>query len=373
MSATSDSPAMIKGKKRIFYFDALRALAVIAVIVIHVWSRTKGLVIGEYANLSLSWFMCDTMGVCFRFGVDLFLMLSGALSLGRVWDIKSFLGKRIPRIVGPFLFWGFILSIFIILSSYLFPDVVNIVKSFDFNTMFNYTINAYLSKAVCFRPYWFFWMILGTYLIMPIFNKWLLHSDLKEAEYFLCFWIITTIFTFTLKKEFPIALTYFTSPIGLVVLGYYLRHTERKIFKSIFTPIILILVGCISSLTVSYLLSSPTHLAVFDRYSIFMIIIVSGVFLLFRNLSNLNLNINFFSNPNGIFKKSIFSIAKYSYGIYLIHFPILTVMILFLKKCTELNFKPIVLISFIGIILICWAIMAILNKVPYINKVIGAK
>lgn len=42
-------------------------------------------------------------------------MLSGALLLGRVWDIKSFLGKRIPRIVLPFVFWGLILTFLLIL------------------------------------------------------------------------------------------------------------------------------------------------------------------------------------------------------------------------------------------------------------------
>ena len=360
-----------KNRKRIFYLDALRALAIITVIAVHLADKTWFLNTGKMVIGSLNWYVTDMLN--FRLGVDLFLMLAGALSLGRDWDIKTFLGKRIPRIVGPFIFWGLILSVFLISCSYFFPDIVHVIKSFNLASISKYIIKAFLAKSLGFGPYWFFWMILGTYLIMPIFNKWLLHSDLKEAEYFLCFWIITTIFTFTLNREFPIALTYFTSPIGLVILGYYLRHTERKIFKSIYTPIILMLIGCISSLTVSYLLSSPSHIVTFGRYSIFMIIIVSGVFLLFRNLSNIDLNINFFSNPKGVFKRSVFSIAKYSYGIYLIHFPILTVMICFLRKCTDLNFKPIVLISFVGIILICWGIMALLNRVPYINRIIGAK
>ena len=374
MSVTSDSLTMIKGRKRIFYFDALRALAVICVIVIHVYSRTCGLVVSEYPHFSFSWFMADTMGVCFRIGVDLFLMLSGALSLGRVWDIKSFLGKRIPRIVGPFLFWGFILSVFVILCSYYFPSVVPIVKSFDFNTMFKFVVNAYLSKAICFRPYWFFWMILGTYLIMPIFNKWLLHSDLKEAEYFLCFWIITTIFDFTLNQSFPVKLSYFTSPIGLVVLGYYLRHTERKIFNNLYVPIILIIVSIACSIGFSYIFSTPGKIPYhWDRYSLFIIMEVAGIFLLFRNLGDINFNINFFTNPNGVFKKSVFSIAKYSYGFYLMHTPILTVMVPILAKFTNLGFKSIVFVSFVGVIVICWIIMALLNRIPYVNKVIGAK
>ena len=372
MNVTKNS-TIGKPKKRIFYFDALRALAIIAVIVIHVWAQTYTLVAGEWPHLTFSWFFSDVCGVCFRFGVDLFLMLSGALSLGRVWDIKSFLGKRIPRIVEPFIFWGIILSIFIIVCSYLFPTVVPIVKTFDFNTISNYIINAFLSKSKGFVPYWFFWMILGTYLIMPIFNKWLLHSDLKEAEYFLCFWIITTIFDFTLNQSFPVKLSYFTSPIGLVVLGYYLRHTERKIFNNLYVPIILMLIGAIPAIIISYMFSNPSTVYHFDRYSIFMILEVAGVFLLFKNLGNVDLDIKFFTNPNGIFRKAIFSLAKYSYGFYLLHCPVLTVMVLFLKTYTNLNFKPLFLVSFVGIIAICWIIMALLNRIPYVNKVIGAK
>ncbi len=369
----NNNDKIIKKSKRIFYLDALRTLAIISVIVIHVWSVTRGIIMNSTAFGNANWFIANIMGNCFRIGVDLFLMLAGALSLGRVWDIKTFLGKRFPRIIEPFIFWGIIMVVFTVLCSYLFPDIINLVKGFDFNTLSNYTISAFLAKELAFGPYWFFWMILGTYLIMPIFNKWLLHSDLKEAEYFLCIWLITTIFDFTLMKDFPVKLSYFTSPIGFAVLGYYLRHTKRKIFNNLYIPIILILVGTICAVGISYMLSTPTTQYVFDRYSILMAIEVAGVFLLFRNLENVKLNINFFKNPNGIFRKSIFSIAKYSYGLYLIHCPILIVMSLYLKKCTSLGFKPIVLISFFGTIALCWIIMALLNRVPYINKVIGAK
>lgn len=361
-----------KPRKRIFYLDALRALAILAVIFLHVGTRTTDLVLyGAFG--SVNWFINDIMIVCFRFGVPLFLMLAGALSLGREWDIKTFLGKRLPRIIEPFIFWGLILSALVISCSYLFPNVIGIVKTFDFSTISNYVIGAFLAKSKGFNPYWFFWMILGTYLIMPIFNKWLLHSDLKEAEYFLCIWLITTIFDFTLMKSFPVKLSYFTSPIGFTVLGYYLRHTKRKIFNNFYIPIILIIVGFITAVICSYMLSTPKSTYYFDRYSIFMAAEVTGIFLLFRNLDNIKLNINFFSNPKGIFRRSISSIAKYSYGFYLIHYPILTMMIIALKECTTLGFIPIVLISFIGIILISWLLMALLNGVPYINKVIGAK
>ena len=91
--------------KRIFYFDALRTLAILSVIIVHVYAVTRIHVMADYGMIpSLRWIFSQIAGNCFRIGVPLFLMLAGALSLGRVWTIRDFLGKRIPRIVGPFVF-----------------------------------------------------------------------------------------------------------------------------------------------------------------------------------------------------------------------------------------------------------------------------
>ena len=175
-----------KRSKRIFYLDALRALAIIAVISYHVSARMKDLILSTHAaGFNIHWLFGDFFFAGMIIGVDLFLMLSGALSLGREWSIRSFLGKRIPRITAPFLFWGFTLMAAIILLQYQFPDLLHVVNGFNFSEISVFMMKAFKGKIFGFGPYWFFWMILGTYLIMPVLNKWLLHSDLKEAEYFL--------------------------------------------------------------------------------------------------------------------------------------------------------------------------------------------
>lgn len=367
-----------KKSKRIFYFDALRALAIISVIIFHIFARSSSIVYGDYGTIpSFNWLFTDVMGTFFRCGVDLFLMLSGALSLGRVWDIRSFLGKRLPRIVGPFLFWLIIISFAVLSLNLLYPSFFNgfhnylPIKSYSLNSLLKFIYNASLGYNIWFGQYWFFWMILGTYLIMPVFNKWLFNADLKEAEYFLAFWLVTCLFTYTLGVKFPVNLKYFTGPIGMVVLGYYLRHTERKIFNNVWVSILLTIAPLIAMLICSYLMSDVNHIENFDRYSIFLAIEVMGIFTLFKTAGQLNININFFTRPDGIFRKSVFSIAKYSYGMYLIHLAIMNALLIIFIP--HVHYRVLVLIMFVGTVLLSWALLALLNRIPYINRVIGAK
>ena len=76
-------------KKRIFYFDQIRALAIILVVMIHVCNvfidaNTKG---------SFGWMVPSfTKSFCV-IAVPLFLMISGALLLNRDYELKDFLSR----------------------------------------------------------------------------------------------------------------------------------------------------------------------------------------------------------------------------------------------------------------------------------------
>ena len=364
--------------KRIFYFDALRALAILSVITFHVFGCTNGMATKEFVTgPTLNWFINCFFGSS-KIGVDLFLMLSGALSLGRVWDIKSFLGKRFPRITAPYLFWGFALGTLMFLSLMYVPDIlgkfilpIDSVSAMGFLT---YLYDVYMAVNPGTSQFWFFWLILGTYLIMPVLNKWLLHSDLKEAEYFLFFWLIACIFQDTLNIQFPIKLDYFAGTIGLVVLGYYLRHTERKILNNPYFALLLTVVGVSSSMLAMYLAFTPGDLTTpyNGRLSIYLVIFVIGLFLLFKNFSKFNLNLDFLSKPIAIFKKVVFSIAKYSYGMYLNHIFIMLVLLHYFKDM-NLEYLPMALGLIFGVLCISCGVMALLNRIPYLNQVIGAK
>ena len=354
-----------KKSKRIFYFDALRALAITCVVLVHTVTLYKYLIYNAWVGPTMSWMVSQIIYNPVRVGVLLFLMLSGALSLGREWEIKPFLSKRIPRIVYPFAFWNIIfIIVFIILS---FVGISHVVDAFDIGYLSNFVVGAFMGEVYGFNANWFFWMILGTYLIMPVFNRWLLHADLKEAEYFLVFWLITCIFSFTLNQAFPIKLSYFLSPIGLVVCGYYLRYTERKFLNNPYLALVVLIVVAALSTYIGYLRSSPTNLACFQRYSIFNTLIAISLFIIFKNFSKFNLKVKF-----NAFRKLLSSLAKYSYGIYLVHYPLIFISGYALPKAT-MPYGLLIIVSVLIGLFGSMGILAVLNRVPYVNGIIGAK
>ena len=85
---------------------------------------------------------------------------------------------------------------------------------------------------------------------------------------------------------------------------------------------------------------------------------------------------NFFENPEGIFRKSAFALAKYSYGIYLIHAFIVVLLVKLLFQFHVYAMMPIELFIIMVLVLtivIAVLAMAILSRIPYIGGWIGAK
>lgn len=299
----------------------------------------------------------------FRIGIALFLMLSGALLLGREWEVKNFLSKRIIRISKPFIFWSVIFTLMLVISSY-FISSINFVTQFGFFDIFKVFIDTLLCKAPGSAVYWFFWMMLGMYILMPILNKWINGTDFSKIEYFLIIWAVYIFAVYSLMLPVPEIISFFISPIGFVVLGYYLRHTERRIFNNPAVAGILIILPAAIMFAYSYSVVNSDILFVFHRYSILVMIEAVGVFCLFKSAKSIN-------NLPGSFTNAISSIAVCSYGMYLIHSQIIMVV----RKVLHLsfNFTLDYIILFIAGFIVSWIIIYILAKIPFLNDFIGVK
>ena len=349
--------------KHIFYFDALRAFAILCVVLLHVTGH-----LGEIMNynlhtiFSLSGFYETFANNFFRIGVDLFLMLSGALLLGRNWDVKGFFKKRILRIAIPFIFWALVFSIMLILSSYFISNI-HFVDDFGILSLFNVFIDTLLFKAPGSVVYWFFWMMLYVYLLMPIFNKWINNTQLINVEYFLIIWLVFISIIYPLNNQYLTLLSDFLSPLALVVLGYYLRYSERKIF-SFSVSAILIILSSVIMLLYSYSVASNNILFVFHRYSLPVVILAIGVFCFFKTSKLID-------HASGNVANMVSSVAMCSYGVYLIHSQIIMITRRMLHLSS--NFLSDYLILFLMGFLLSWLVIFVLAKIPIINELIGVK
>lgn len=355
---------MVNRSERIFYFDALRALAILIVILLHVNGHIAELVHYTIHNIYTLQGVHQTFVTNFlRIGVDLFLMLSGALLLGRSESVKEFYIKRIPRLVKPFLFWSLVFTVMLFAVSYFLPGV-GIVGQFGPMGFLQLFKDMLLCRALGSVVYWFVWMMLAVYILMPFLNKWIINVDLSKIEYFLIVWVVYNILVYTLMLPIPPAISFVVSPVGFAVLGYYLRYTPRRLFTN---PVIvwsLIIIPSIMMLIYAYTLVHVDLLFIFERYSLPVTLVAMGVFCLFKNTESIN-------HVAAPVRKAISSVALCSYGMYLIHGQMMMVARKIFHLSSNYIFDFLVLFA-VGFIF-SWLIIYVLSKIPIVNDLIGVK
>lgn len=348
---------------RILYFDVIRSFAIISILLVHVFAFTQPSVIPDFdLGPSLNWWIYNFNVNFFKCGVDLFLMLTGALLLGRKWNIKSFLIKKIPRIVKPFIFWT-IVSLILFLSCYnlLYFAIP------PFNSIFEIIEFIFTSHGI-FTHYWYFWMILGVYLSIPIYNAFVLNASQNEFEYFMILWILSSFLFFEPFFRLPNYIVYLSSPIGFLICGYYLRFTDRKFLNNPYFALCCIGLSIVFSMLFSFVYSDSQSFPDWSRYSIFPTIEAIGIFILFKNFNKFNLHISKFGKLKNILISCIHSLAECSYGIYLSHLIVLSLVNGVIFYSFNGRFKLWSLLLFIFTLFISWFIIVILEKIPYIKE-----
>lgn len=345
-------------KVRLEYIDLLKFFAIFAIIAQHcflVWEDVQVMNIPVYGFSAL-----------FRFGVPIFIMISGALLLNRDIEIGSFLKKKTIRLVYPFIFFYIITFLFLFLTGHT---------------------HAQTSDIFYFR--WYFWMILGVYLSIPIINKFIQHSSMKEISYFIYIFIFASIFyqiTSTLGIIQCFDLTLFLSPLGYLVLGYYLSKKEFNIStnKIITLSIIIFLISSFIEafiitgslpITELYLANESIGLTSYLDANIIEIIQSVSFFILCKYIyqsRSIYKPIKTFLKTK-IISKFITSVSRASYGMYLMNLIPLLMLYYYIKPLNLSGSQSSITIigSSIIIFLVSWIIITILGKIPYIKNLSG--
>lgn len=204
-------------KSRNALLDWLRVLAIIMIATVHTWSLA-------HVDAELHPVLFSIYNGFYRWGVPLFVMLSGALQLSASpMPIGEFYKKRYKRILIPFFIWSTVVYII----SCIIGKYANI---HSFSDAMIYYLPYLLTNRIN-EAYWFIGLIIVLYAITPFIQKALLECSRKQLILICIIWFLYIIIrhyfpAFELLK-YSSKLTIF---LGYYILGYLLyREWGQKI------------------------------------------------------------------------------------------------------------------------------------------------
>ena len=298
-----------------------------------------------------------------RFAVPVFVMISGAVFLGRDIDTKKIYTKYILRIVTAFIFWSFIYAVV--------TDPTANIKGMVVNVLYGH------------YHMWFLYMIIGLYILVPILRKVV---ETKEvAKYFLG---LTIVFAVLIPQMVELT-DILPQPIQL--LGEITDTVVGKLRVNLFA-------GFVGYFVAGYYLNnidiSPKRRRIIYVLGVMgyaVTIVFTAILCMMQNEPNelffgsFTLNIVLFAVATFVFGKyeleeskilekvsmAMEKMAQYTFGAYLVHALILNkVMGLINFSATSLN--TILLIPTISILVfgISMGISALLHQMPIVKKYI---
>lgn len=311
--------------KRLHYIDYLRVFACLMVITIHISSEYMFL--GNIGSRSfMLYYMLDSFS---RSCIPIFLMITGALYLGR----DSLDISKVDR------------SCFKLIVLYFVWNVIYVLRN-GFNGFFGNL------KGGAFHL-WYLPLIAFIYALIPILRS--LNMKMLDRLMLICITCGVFIGLFNLNfEEIELLNTIVGSPllayIGYTIVGYRLSQKEGKAWYLVAFAMVCISYGMVGiKLSVK---SNNIDMTFFD-YNHVVVFVESC--LLFLGIKGL------FSKGNRV----ITSVAKNSFGIYLVH-----IFILYILKGIGFFERFNVFLSIFIVFLTSYLISFILGKIKYLNMLV---
>lgn len=345
---------MTNQKQKIDFYDSMRAIAMLSVIIVHV---TMPMVKMSFGKDMDSWWIGNVIISIFRIGVPVFLLLSGATMLMRDYKLSEFIKKRVARVLFPFLFWAvaYIVYRWLILSGAKQPHGFDNIYPWLKNLCFNEHISLH---------FWYIYMILIMYVFLPFLGKFLRLMSDKLILIVLIIWVLINIaFMFSFFRELVYDNFFLSKAIvylrysGYLVLGYYLRRKAFAFEKMKLWSAIVYLSVVVFIALYTYYSSENSHSLNLSVYSNLSPQVLLQTLALYFLLTNVRLK-----NSKLIFVRDI--ISNYSYGIYLVH--IMVIGILYLNGIFWTMGHPFLSIPVLVllVLLLSSLIIFLLKKIP---------
>jgi surface polysaccharide O-acyltransferase-like enzyme len=289
--------------------------------------------------------------------VPLFVLLSGALLLGKQETYRLFFKKRIFKVLIPWIVWTFI---------YMF---------------WNYNVQNYRPVSISQWKYffeltfltnlWFLPLIFCLYLLTPFFRLLVTKLHNKDWLYLITGWfILVSVLPYIHQSPaFPMSSLGGFLALGIYYSGYFLLGNFLMKFKNkLKLSLILIGSGFVVNFVEIFLVRRPLLYkdVVFDYFAPGTIILSVGIFLLLKNyLGKIKLKNNI--------QLLVITLSSASLGIYIVHTLLMQIVNPYLQNLLSL-FKQFALLEGIvfASIIFClsFAVVFLLKKIPLVKFIV---
>ncbi|MCD7862260.1 MAG: acyltransferase family protein [Lachnospiraceae bacterium] len=341
------------------YIDLLRILSAFSVIMIHASSQYWYTLPVD----SASWLVCNSYDALSRFGVPVFVMISGMLFLSKEGeiDISRLYRKNILRLVVICCVWS---------SAYGLARCIPFLRTHEI------TLKECVKQMLAGKYHlWFLPMLIAIYMIVPVLKIFTDHCTRKQIEYFLLLFFVLQIGRETLAIA-DLSETV-SSVVGLLdvelvggyvgyfLLGYYLYRYPLSVKKERLSYL-LGAAGLVCAVVVSGYLSlrrGDGQAAVFDSFSIVTFLASTVLFVFFQNRVG---KLSF--SPSA--RRWIREISENTLGVYVMHLGILELLqARGISSMSVNNVIGIPLLAF-GCFIICNIAAALLRRIPLVGRYI---
>lgn len=345
-------------KKRMVHYDLLRIIAAFSVVMLHSAAQFWD----SLDIASLEWKVADGYNAVSRFGVPIFVMLSGALLLPEQYklDMRKLYVHNILRLAAAYVFWS---CMYGLLDCWFFGFSVIGWKD--------------VFREMLYGRYhlWFLPMLIGIYMLLPILRIWVHNAQKKNLQYFLLLFFVLKILVQTVKEIWPsnmlayaLSLTEIELACGYVgyfILGYYIAHIGicPKYHK-------LLYIGAAPSAALNVVLgnllsvqaNAPTG-GIYDSFGLFTFWIVCAIFLFFTEVMS---RVQYSSRAERLIRE----LSMGTMGVYMMHIGVMEIL-------SERGVHSMMVPNAVGIplcaalcFLICLCMAMFLRRLPFIGKYI---
>ncbi len=381
--------------KREVWIDWMRVIACLMVMVVH---STEPFYLGGDGALVLT--RTDLYWVSFfdsfvRMCVPLFVIASGYLQFPIHYSTGEFVRRRFVRILIPFLIWS-------VAYAFYWGNPVENLEGLLMN--FNYAAGHL----------WFVYMLVGIYLIMPLLSPWAEKVGKRELEVYLGIWLFTL--TLPLIRDYAVQDTlslvigptgiprqavyplwgeacwnaygmfyYVSGFIGYMLLGLYFRKYAKvsnwKHTLAVALPawtlgfgitfggfVRRVMAGCEGEFPACGGTEKSVWWETTWNYdSLGVGLMTIGVVMIMRKMTA----------DGNFYKKVLLPVSKASYGMYLIHMMVLSVVSAFLRGWLNIGNDGVLgmwttPVEILGTALISFVVVAtvatLLQRIPKIGK-----